>query len=356
MPKPELELSRMSPNEIIRLAHEAKGKEKDAILSQIAESEVCPSSLYEFLAGKSQKVRASLARNPKLEGSYLKRLAEDEAPRVRSSLALNPSIPADILARLSKDADEGVRAAVARSEKASAELLAQMAEKPENKGMVLASIAGSPSAPPALILKIVKAEDASVKSRGRGGENDELFFADESFEPLARAAANERTPKEALELLAHYRGNEIEWSLAKNPSAPLEVLSEIVEKGSPSAKRDLALNPALPKQLALKIAELADELGSANLAQKSSDKEVIESAVLAFRDLKRAERVALAASKNEACPTAALEKIFEDFKDGSNETVLFRLARNPATPTSLLQKLAKCSSAKAAKAAQSRLV
>jgi hypothetical protein len=230
--------------------------------------------------------------------------------------------------------------------------LRKLAQKRENKGLVFASIASNESAPPELILDLVRSEDESVRSRGRGGEGDEMFFADESFEVLSSAAANPNTPSEALKTLSRYKGNEIEWNLAKNPSAPREVLEKILASGTMSAKRDMALNPALPKELALKLAAIGDELCSANLASKELGSDVVGAALDAFASLRSAEKVALAASKNPQTPPQALRRLYEEFvKPPQNELVLFRLARNPSTPKDVLARLAQNTSDRVAKAA-----
>jgi hypothetical protein len=345
-------LGSLSESQIRELAKTAKGKDKDKVLSEIAAFERTPPDVLVFLSEKSQRVRAALAKNPGLSAQLFEKLLADESPRVRAALAGNQNVSAAVLEKLAQDSDASVRAAVARSPVATPELLERLAGKNENKGLVLASIVSNRSAPPQLILSLVKSEDESVRNRGRGGEGDEMFFADESFEVLSSAAANPNTPGEALKILSRYRGNEIEWNLAKNPSTPREVLEKILVSGTMSAKRDMALNPALPKDLALRLAGIGDELCSANLASKELGADVIGAALDAFPSLRSVEKVALAAAKNVQAPPEGLRRLYEEFvKPPQNELVLFRLARNPATPKDVLARLAQNASDKVAKAA-----
>lgn len=335
-----MDIESMNAEQIRKLATTVKGKDKDKTLVEIALSPKTPIDVLEFLSGKSQRVREAVSKNPSLPASLIDKLLSDPAPRVRAALALNPAAAKKASAKLSIDPDPSVRAALARSPYTPVEILRRLLEDPSNRGFVYASLASNQTAPPDVLSQVVRVEHESVVSRHRGGPEDELFFADDSFGPLASAAANPRTPEESLRILSAYKGNEIEWNLAKNPSTPKDVLEAIARSGSASAKRDLALNPSLPLEVAIMLAELGDELCSANLATKETRPEVLDKLFSSIKSIREAEKVALAASKNPYTPVRWIEEMYNEFsREPKQEVVLYRLAKNPATPDAILRKL-----------------
>ncbi|MEM3670438.1 MAG: HEAT repeat domain-containing protein [Thermoprotei archaeon] len=351
-----MSLSSKSPKELMKLATTVKGKQKDKTLAEIAQLPNAPSDVLEFLSTKSQRVREALAKNPNISEKLLAKLASDPATRVRAAVAQNSAAPRKILAQLAKDNDPAVRASLARSEHAPSEILSELARDPSNRGMVLSSVASNQMTPPQVLAEIVREEHSSVRARKRGTEEDEMFFTDESFGPLSSAAGNPKTPKEALRLLADYRGNEIEWNLAKNPSTPAEVLEKILATGSISGKRDMALNPSLPEGVALKLAKLGDEIVSANLLSKDSRPAVLSQALGSLKSLRESEKAVLAAAKNPSVTGEWLEKIFEEFSsEPANELVLYRLAKNPACPVKVLRALSSSPSSRVSAAARRTL-
>jgi hypothetical protein len=95
-----------------------------------AAQESAPPEVWLEVIERYPELRKWVAHNKTTSAEILQTLATDEDPVVRSAVAMRRSCPPDARVSLSMDRDERVRATVARNPKTSEELLRRMENDP----------------------------------------------------------------------------------------------------------------------------------------------------------------------------------------------------------------------------------
>jgi len=346
-------------------------------------------------------VRIAIAANPKLPVDYLERLSFTEA---RIGVAKNPATPLEILARLSLDFDKDVRVAVANNPNTPPEvfpslamdedtdILLALASNPnlpeqlldhfiqeggvgffsdcdfkellfshnklvlnrleENKDhslfCVRTGVASNPNATPELLSQFAKDEDWLVRAAVAKNLNasSELLLQlskDESWFVRVAVAENHTTSPELLSQLVKDESSFVRDAVAKNPNTPTETLTYLVnneEDGWLPTPRDLAFsNPNISRELLEEYVPVDDLNISPNLAENTGLPESILSQLFSLNNRAINEIIA----RNPATPITLLEQMEQD------DSMFFNLrddvASNPNYPVesliSLLDKSAE---------------
>ncbi|MER7844437.1 hypothetical protein ABTZ03_10885 [Kitasatospora sp. NPDC096077] len=305
------------PTAAVRLLDEGRGKPDWALL---------------LARSPDPAVRERLAACPDLPPDAAGLLALDESVDVVAELAVNTT-HADLLTHLAAHPVARVRRWAAANEAMPAELLAALLDDPEVP--VREQAAGNPATPGAAAARLaadhVMVRQTLATHPGLPADAYHRLGGDEI--PLVRAnlAGNPGIDDPLIRRLAEDDGHDVRRSLAHHPRVPLDVLARLA-----AATRT---GPALLPRIAT-----ADPAELTELAGSSEPR--VRALVAARRDLPAALRDRLAADPDARVVKAVaphpglagrrLSLLVDRFGPG----VATAVARNPGTPTDLLDRLA----------------
>jgi|GEM_PF-326859 len=170
------------------------------------------------LEHSSEKVRSIIAKHPNVGPETLTMLANDGQAIVRQFVAANRRTPTSVLARLSTDDDQLVRAILALNKHTPVPTLEHLSTDPVDQVRQLIAI--NRRAPGRLWGALTLDADPVVRS-----------LADENMTPAIeerrRLAADPRTAKDLLDLLASDHDPDVRRAVAANPSSPADALARL---------------------------------------------------------------------------------------------------------------------------------
>jgi len=210
---------KISPPELLsRLATHNNTK----VRYYVGKNAITPEPLEILARDKNIAVRKQVAKNPHTLPETLTDLATDARSEVRSEVPWNnAALP--ILANLANN-DFTVRVNVAANDDTPPEVLSRLAM--DNNRMVQRMVARNKNTPPEVV--------ASILERDRQARRETTKELLEKFKRMAVVgdpavvAANRETPTVVLESLAKSNIDWINRSLAKNPSAPPQMIFEFL--------------------------------------------------------------------------------------------------------------------------------
>ena len=163
-------------------------------------------------------VRGAVAANPKTPQNVLEKLANDNFSTVRANAALNSKIPKNTLVRLASDAAADVRVAVAENTNTPKDALIKLAN--DGDFNVKSRVAENPNAPPEALLILVRDAEKGIRMR---------------------AASHHNMPPDMLAAMANDPNDpDLQYSVVKNPSTPLSILTQLANDKKDSLVRDRA--------------------------------------------------------------------------------------------------------------------
>jgi predicted DNA-binding WGR domain protein/pentose-5-phosphate-3-epimerase len=228
-------------------------------------------------------------------------------------VALDPSTPVHVLEALTNDADKLVRLGVAENPKTPIHVLEALANDPEVKWQVVQN-----PATPVHVLEAL-ADDANREVRQLIGKNTQ-------------------TPAHALETLANDENETVRVWVAENPKTPINVLGAMANDSSSWIRLSVAKNPATPVPMKNALLEtLAKDAKVMDLVAGSpaAPIHVLES-LAKGSDFSVLQVLAL----NPATPAHVLKAVLVVLAKNSYYDIPEKIARNPATHTSVLEILA----------------
>ncbi len=250
----------------------------------------------------SDHVRRFLAENPRLPDAVLQRLAQDEHPEVRGRVALNPSLPRHLLATLARDSSVHTRRIVAFSRSASPDLLMQLGR--DAFGKVREAVAGNPNAPEEILIELARDNRQDPPRGERARRREKRWFV--------------------IRLVSGHGDDDridIPEAVARNPSAPASVLSELARHRK--YRSAVAHNPSASPELLSDLANDEDWVVRYHVAENASTLE----ATLAYLATDRGEWVRWYVARNPQAPPECLVKLARD----SHPEIRELAARNPRT-------------------------
>ena len=177
------------------------------------------------------------------------------------------------------------------------------------------------------------------KNFGQGISDTEMYFIKKSKKMHGVSISmNLNTPIPILEILAKDSNEDVRSSVAQNPNTPTPVLELLAKDGFSDVRLRVAENPKTPTSVLEHLG--LSELLWVPLAHRRCHNEGQDLAwdMGTFRAAKDADRhVRSAVAKNPNTPTSVLEHLAKD----EDRHVRSEVAKNPNTPTSVLELLAK---------------
>jgi hypothetical protein len=251
----------------------------------VARSNSTNAHTLELLAtDTTPEIRKEVAANKSASSSLLEALSRDVDSTVRSSVAYNHSSSVNVLDALARDKHVDVRAFVAGNPNSSPQALELLSQ--DRKSAVRLEVALNISTTPLILEKLARDSDSAVRQM---------------------AARNPLTSTVALDALASDKAKQVRLEVASNRSASLLALSVLSTERDASIRSAVARNPSCPPAVLKKLA-------------RDSYPGVLE-----------------AVAKNSHAHADSLEILFAS----GNRSVWWELARNPATPLSVLEDLSK---------------
>jgi hypothetical protein len=219
-------------------------------------------------------LREDLARHPDVTPEMLTKLASNSAPEVRAIVAANVVTPPDLCRTLAQDSQYSVRAAAARNPSTPPDVLATLATDSDTgiRWMVL----NNPALPPNVLAILADDPYDNVRytvARNHRTSSDTLerLIYNGSPQVQEAVAGNQSTPPHVLRLLGS-AGDIIRYSVARNPSTPVDVLTAIVldATNTYNVRRTAAANPTTPVEVRVRFlassTDVADLLMLAELS------------------------------------------------------------------------------------------
>jgi predicted DNA-binding WGR domain protein len=286
-------------------------------LEMVARRSDTPWEVLSLLAkregGIGQIGRAGLAVNPATPVEVLKDLALDDASEVRRGVAINPVTPDEILVLLAKDKNHGVRHNVAHHPATPVEVRTQVQiglakDKDIDERCYIAQSSDSP-----VILAILAKDEVQQVRRD--------------------VAKNPAAPIEVLTALAKDKETLVRWAVAENPASPVEVLTALSKHKSEFVRQGVATNPTVPADVLSSLA--TDEVKDVRCAVANNP--ATPAIVLSLLAQDQSKEVRRAVGTNPATLLESLSLLAKDVDSDVRKVI----ARNPATPVEVLSHLAK---------------
>lgn len=301
------------------------------------------------------------ARDPQTRPEKLARLARRRNPTIRRLIALNPSTPITALSELATDRDAAVVHAVAGNRLSPTALLEELSRSSDSA--VREAIAANPATPASVLAEIVKARSASDQEKLAVAANPSASSATLSklrmmrhfksseieHRMLVTVASNPSASEDTLRYLFERdekspTQREVNRAIAGNPAAPLDTRVELFGM---DAYRDvvLASEPLQASKSRIASARAASNRAAEMLAQ-SPDPEVRRAVSLA----PGVTDTILAGLSDDAVPAVALvararrardQGELEEFTASTDVLVLEALIRNANTPAELTAAVAE---------------
>lgn len=310
--------------------------------------------------GVTTSLAACVASNPSLPPSILMNLMKSKDERVIQNLASNPTIPQDVLLTLVEKSfkkeksgkwrfdDRALELGLAANPKSPVKYLEQLLHHVDT--WVVSEVASNPSLPPTSISKLAKSSHENVRKGVAKNPSAPWILLQSLMEDesnLWDIANNPAARSEDLEVIASRKGVN-EWVLAdiaKNPSAPLELLKKLSKSKNSFIKLGVASNSATSSELRAKILEsfMNVEIGEdeheyvGRCPYASSD--MLEDLTDRYRALDTRNRTSVLThiAGNINTPTWILEELSTD----RGLEVRIAVAGNPSTPVGILENLGK---------------
>lgn len=301
------------------------------------------------------------ARDPQTRPEKLARLARRGNPTIRRLVALNPSTPTTALSELATDRDAAVVHAVAGNRLSPTVVLEELSRSSDSA--VRETIAANPATPASVLAEIVKAQSASDQEKLAVAANPSAssatlsklrmmrYFKSSEIEHrmLVTVASNPSASEDTLRYLFERdekspTQREVNRAIAGNPAAPLDTRVELF---GVDAYRDvvLASEPRQASKSRIASARAASNRAAEMLAQ-SPDPEVRRAVSLA----PGVTDTILAGLSDDAIPAVARvararrarnQGELEEFTASTDVLVLEALIRNANTPAELMAAVAE---------------
>lgn len=204
-----------------------------------------PNNAHEiFPALKNFKDREQLAANPNTPEHILKMLSTDENKTIRYWVSQNEATSADILTTLAADSTMLVRKAVAAHKNTTVDTLTYLANDPGWE--IREQIAANPKTPDSVLATLISPEsDICWKIHHNPNVSTETLtklvtLGSEHYR--WKAAADETTQKDILELLASDPSVQVRYKVAYNPNTPVSILIKLAKDTNPGVPYWVALN------------------------------------------------------------------------------------------------------------------
>lgn len=216
-------------------------------------------ALERLAKSKDADVRIAVSRNPRTPLSILEALADDNEAAVRQSVARNELLSHDTLNTLLLDDDLDVRIAAYRNPTADAG--EDDARESRSLDEIIAARTSTPTV--AELQEMAANTRAEVRIRVAYSEHatsDILAFlgGERRSAKVRRAvAAHPKTPSEILRSLAARDDADTLMSIAFNPSAPIDMLTDLAGRSAELAVL-VALNPDAPLEVLNALADDSD--------------------------------------------------------------------------------------------------
>jgi hypothetical protein len=294
--------------------HALAGSNLAAVRERVANNAATGRDTLHYLAADGDvKVQRALANNPRSSGSALARLKSTTTDnQARYAIAAHANVHPGTLNEMSLDEGAGVRAAAARNTSTPSETLHRMVESERNSD-VRTSLSQNPKTP---------AADLESMSRGSG-------FT------MAGVARNPSTPEAALRRLSTdtLTDNHVRAQVAANPSAPVDVISQLAAEPDGWVRKHAAGNPSLPSPW---LRALSDD-GDNQVRRAAAGNPNAAPAVLAGLSRDDEVGVRAAAAGNTNTESADLERMARD----ESHWVRKNVAGNAATRPEVVHLLAQ---------------
>lgn len=246
---------------------------------------VPPAGLEEFLDAEEAYAVDAFAERTDLPAHFHPRLAAHPSAHVRATLARNPAVGETLLRRLAEDPDPAVRLAVV--------------ENPAVPLSRLTALAAGGRLPREPLPRVLAATEAELYE----------LAASRVAQVRALVAARPDLPAELVDRLAADPDIGVGRRIAPHPGLGEHRLAGLVERHGPPVYGAVARNPSCTGALLRRMARNADSVGKARrviVAHPALPPEVVEG-LLADPD----PRVAYAAAAHPTLPVEAMERIVD---------------------------------------------
>ena len=388
-----------NPNCPANLLEKLATDRSSEVRGSVANNPNCPAKVLDKLASdKDEDIRCAIADKRNCPANLLVRLAADESSWVRGSVTNNPNCPAELLAELAVDEDEVVRLRVAEHSQCPAEALEKLAmDKDSTIRLVVAS---NPNCPTAALHLLAKNRKGSTRdhftntrdhyigirvaehnncprealktllndanwfvvraamSNGRCTENlrrktVQRILLQGSVKLRSSAAEDWGKPglrsRELVNALAADKSPLVRKALAGNPSCPSSLYKQLLNDNDDTVRMATALNTSHPVYDALIRRKPASSPWlQAQLAKTESKFPGITAAVQegnilfpapktdkALRSTSLLGRIIALSQPNAPPAELARASGYRDWRQR------MAIARNPATPPKILEKLSE---------------
>ena len=287
--------------------------------------EISPDILKTLAEDDNANVRISVAKNEKTPPEVFQVLATDPEIMVILEVAKNPRTPIEVLKNLLKiyiNNRETINTILYENPAVTLELYMIALESPHV--YVLRDISKNPNTPPEVLKILETNKDELVHFHVAGNPNtpsDALrnLAKDKDEIILNSVANNPNTPPDVLKILATNENDHICMLVAKNPNTPPDVLKILLTHKDANIRKEIASS---------KNQKLFSEI--------EEDKEGLNVLNALIKDRSEVVRATLASNHLFSDP-----KILTLFSTDESEYVRIGVAKNPNTPSDVLQVLAR---------------
>lgn len=225
----------------------------ERVRNEVARNPKTPAWLLEWLATHEDVwIRAGVAQNPKTPVAVLEQLATDDCVEIRSRIARNRKTPVAVLEWLATDYEARVCSGVARNIKTPVWLLELLAKNEDDR--ICRGVAGNPKSPASLLKWLASDRYFAVRIEVARNSNTtilllEYLAIDRDRRVRSSVAKNPKTPGWLLENLALDSEGWVRSNVAKNPNTPATVLENLVIDDDCRVCSGVARNPKTPAWL-----------------------------------------------------------------------------------------------------------
>jgi len=325
----------------------------------VAKNTKCSTDLLDRLAtDKDFVVRRGVAENPKCPTNLLNRLANDTSSSVRSNVAKHSAAPVSALAILARDRDSSIRSTTASNRKCPSELLEELST--DKTLEVRCSVGENKDCPRTALERLLKDRSWPVVFTAISNrqcprnlrKNAIQRIEEKSSIGVRKGAANEwgnkflRSPN-LVKALAVDESPIVRKALASNPKCPSSIYKQLLNDSDDAVRKAAALNTNHPVNDGLiRNNPAASPWLQAQLAKAEAEFPGITDAVREGNMLFPAPKTGKAlrstsllgriiALSQPATPPAELARA-SGYRDWRQRMAI---ARNPATPPKILEKL-----------------
>ena len=255
MVKNELYVSVFESSSISRVVNNFIGHSNPLVRRKIAENEYASIETLNILARDTDAgVRRAVALNPQISESCMQLLATDVDSAVRCAIALNQKTP-DLLAmslieEAANSREFAIRIHVAENVRTPDKILETLAR--DSAWQVRWAVARNPHVPDDILPALEGEQREAINGLMETLDREEIYDR-YGFEVLEAVAKNERTSDDILHHLAFYLEHGVEVDIAEviaaNAAADLGTLYVLADYDHKAVKIAVARNPSAPVNL-----------------------------------------------------------------------------------------------------------